>query len=138
METWQLDFYGCQGFMQKCLSATFLGNQAYNTKYGYIKLNIIGIKRELVAQFGLGVLEIVSGVNDISIKCWTIIVEGLLGWVEWWLEELEVPVMSNNTFGDPEILGIVNNISVDTKVWNWIVDWIWELLMLVLVLSASS
>jgi hypothetical protein len=91
-----------------------------------------------VAHSGFGALQVISGINDITIKLWCSIIDGLLSWVKRWLFELEVPVVSNNTLSNIKILVVIKNFMVNSEVWNWVVNVIRELLVLVLVLSASS
>jgi hypothetical protein len=101
-------------------------------------LEIIVIEDELVTHLGLGVLEVVSGVNNVAVKLWTIVVQDLLGWVDGWLLHLEVPLVSDDSFGNLQGVVIGNNVVVHSIVWNWIVNWVWQLLVSVLELSATS
>jgi len=91
-----------------------------------------------MGELSLGVSEVLSGVNNILIKSWCTVVHSLQCWVHWWLLEFKVPVVSNDTFGNLKVISVVDNFVVDTEAWDWVVNWIWELLVSVEILGASG
>ena len=92
-----------------------------------------------VLQHALGCRKICFWVNDITIKLWGIVVHHLLSWIGVFCLINTLPLMSNNTFGNFEVVKWSHDVSVHTVVWDckilWVVDFlgIW-----VLVLTTSS
>jgi hypothetical protein len=103
-----------------------------------LKLDSGVINGELVVQSSLGILEVGDGSDDIAVKIWLVIIQGLLSWVNWWLLEMEVPVVSNDSLSLLERVEVGLDIVIGTEVWDWVVNWVWGLLLWVLVLSATS
>jgi len=101
-------------------------------------LEIIRIEDKFVALLDFGGLEVGSGVNNVAIELWAIVVQDFLGWVDWGFLHLEIPLLSNDTFGNLEGVVVGNNVMVHSIVWNCVVNWIWEFLMGMLELSATS
>jgi len=93
----------------------------------------------LVAHLVLDEVEVDLSIGHFSLEFWGVIVEGLLCWVQWWLLKDEVPVMSDNLFGDWKVLVVLDDIGVlITPVGNWVVHVVTWVLLWVLVLTASS
>jgi len=95
----------------------------------------------VVAEVLLGVGEVLVGGDDVTIKLWSEVIVNVLGWV--------VPFGLGSISSDPEfvrllglsnseIIEVINDVSVNTEVWNSVVDLVTEWLLLVLVLSAAS
>jgi len=95
----------------------------------------------VVAEVLLSVGEVLVGGDDITIKLWSEVIVNVLGWVVPFglgsissdLEFVRLLGLSNS-----EISEVINDVSVNTEVWNSVVDLVTEWLLLVLVLSAAS
>jgi len=93
----------------------------------------------LVVHLVLDEVEVDLGVGHFTLELWRVVVEGLLGWVEWWLLENEVPVVTNDLLGDWEVFVVLDDVGVlITPVGNWVVHVVTWVLLWVLVLTASS
>ena len=94
-----------------------------------------------MTKFGLGVGKVLSSGDHVTSELWSEVVKGILGdVVPFGLGSLgsEFPLVSEVGLGISEGGGVVNDILVDSVVWNWIVQWISEWSLLVLVLGASG
>jgi hypothetical protein len=68
------------------------------------------------------------------------VVEGLLGWVDWGFKHLEVPVVVSDFLSSGETLEAGNDVVINSKVWDWVIDWValWSLWPEVLVASSRG
>jgi len=80
----------------------------------------------------------VLGSNHVTIENWVIIVHSLLGWVDWWLLKLEVPVVSNDLLSNGKISEVIIDVFICAEVDDWVINVVSSLLLGVLVLGASS
>jgi len=98
-------------------------------------------KGPVVAEVLLGVSEVLVGGDNVTVEFWGEVVIDVLGWV--------VPSGLGGISSDPEfvrLLGfgnfeiseVINDVSVNTEVWNSVVDLVTEWLLLVLVLGAAG
>jgi len=94
-----------------------------------------------VAEVGFGVLEVLQGGDGVAVQLWGEVVVDILGWV---LPlglgggGTDLEFVSDHTLGDFEIIEVIVDVLVSAEVWNWIVNLVASLLLLVLVLSAAS
>ena len=93
-----------------------------------------------MTEFTLDEVKIGGSIMHVSIEFWGIVVISLLGWVL----PLGLGFISSHdefvlkhTFSNSEVLMSAKNISIDTKIWDWIILIITCFLLLVLVLVAS-
>jgi len=95
----------------------------------------------MMAQVFLGISKVLVGCDDITIELWSEVVVNILGYVMPFLLgsfSSEIKLVLLHSFGKLEGSVIINDISINSEVWNWIVDFISTLLLLVLVLIASG
>jgi len=95
------------------------------------------IDHPLVAKIALGIFQVLGGGDHITIKSGSEVVVNILGWVLPFRVG-EVELVTNHTFGSLERSKVVVDIIVGSKVWDEVVDVVSELLLLVLVLGATS
>jgi len=98
-------------------------------------------KGPVVAEVLLGVSEVLVGGDNVTVEFWGEVVIDVLGWVvpsglRSFSSDLEFVRLLG--FGNFEISEVINDVSVNTEVWNSVVDLVSEWLLLVLVLSAAS
>jgi len=94
-----------------------------------------------VVEILLGVSEVLVGSDDVAIKLWSEVVVNILGWVVplglgCFSSELELVRL--HALGKLKRSVVVDDIGINTEVWNWVVDLVTERLLLVLVLGATS
>jgi len=91
-----------------------------------------------MTELVLSEFKALSGSDHIVFKLWGVVIFGLLSWVKWWILEDKVPVMTNDFLSDWEIFIVVNDISINTKIYNWVVLVVTWILLWVFVLVATS
>ena len=103
--------------------------------------NLQIINDPFVLEPGLGVVEVLIGGDHVTVKGWSEVIQGVLGFVVPFglgFFGSELPMMVDH-LGSESLVGQgVDHIGIWTKVWNWVVDFVTELWFLVLVLIASS
>ena len=134
---WVVDLVAEWLLLMLVLSAT-------SRRADWIRSNV-GIKLDcklpMVAKILLGVSEVLVGGDHVAIKLWSEVVIDILGWV--------VPLFLGSLSSQYKLVGfhalgkfkrsvIVDNVSVNTKVWHWVVDLVSQWLLFVLVLGAAS
>jgi len=95
----------------------------------------------MMAQICLGISKVLVGGDNITIELWSEVVVNVLGNVMPFLLgsfSTQSKLVLLHSFGKLKRSVIINDISINSEVWNWIVDFISTLLLLVLVLIASS
>ena len=89
----------------------------------------------------LGVSQVLVGGDNVAIKLWSEVIVDILSWV--------MPLSLGGLSSELKLVGlhalselkrsvVVDDISINTEVWYWIVDLVTQWLLLVLVLSATS
>lgn len=99
-------------------------------------MNILLLWKIPLTELLLSVLEVGEGGSNIVID-WSS--ESIVSWLWsalWWGNV--VPLMAEVLLGPLEGSIDIVDIVGSSEVWNWIVDWVSELLLLMLVLGASS
>jgi len=95
----------------------------------------------LVTEFAFDEVEVGGSILHVFVELWRVIVIGLLGFVLplglGFIGSHDELVL-NNTFGNGEIFMSTNDVFVNTKINNWIVLVITWILLLVLILVAST
>ena len=95
----------------------------------------------MVTKVSLGVSQVLVGGDNVAIKLWSKVIVDILSWV--------VPLSLGGLSSKLKLVGlhalselkrsvVVDDISINTEVWYWIVDLVTQWLLLVLVLSAAS
>jgi len=95
----------------------------------------------VMSEVGLSISEVLVGGNDITVELWSEVVVNVLSWVVPFglgcigseLEFVRLLGLSNSKISE-----VINDVSVNTEVWNSVVDLVTEWLLLMLVLGASS
>jgi hypothetical protein len=134
---WVVDLVAEWLLLMLVLSAT-------SRRADWIRSNV-GIKLDcklpMVAKILLGVSEVLVGRDDITIELRSEVVVDILGWV---LPlglgggGTNLELVTDHLLGEREGLEVIVDVLVSSEVWNWVVDVVAELGLLVLVLSASS
>ena len=96
------------------------------------------VKVKNVLLLVLSGVHVGKRVDDVSVKFWLVIIQDLLGWVNWRWLELEVPLVSNDILSNLNAVGVIENVIVNSIVWDWVVHWVSSSLLWVLVLGASG
>ena len=94
-----------------------------------------------MAEVLLGVSEVLVSGDDVTVKLWSEVVVNVLSWVvPFGLGGLgtELELVRLHGFGKLKRSVVVDDVGINTEVWNWVVDLVSEWLLLVLVLSATS
>jgi len=98
-------------------------------------------KSPVVTEVGLGIGQVLVGGDNITIELRSEVVIDILGWVvPFGLGSIssKSKLVRFHTLGSGERSVVINDVSVNTEVWNSIVDLVTEWLLLVLVLGAAS
>jgi hypothetical protein len=95
----------------------------------------------VMVQVLLSVCQVLVCRDDVSIKLWSEVVVDILGWVVplslgGFGTELEL--MALHALGKLKRGVVIDDVSVNTEVWHWVVDLVTEWLLFVLVLGAAS
>ena len=104
-----------------------------------IKLDIID--NPLVLEVLLGITKVLHGGNDITVQGWVEVVVNILGWVVPLLlrgSGTNLEFMTDHAFSESQGGEVIVDVVISAEVWNSIVDFVTECLLLVLVLSATS
>ena len=94
-----------------------------------------------MAELSLGEVEVRPGGDDVLVKGWVEVVVSVLGFVGPLLlrgSGTDLELVTNHTLGKCNRGEVIVDVVVSAKVWNWIVDLVAQILLLVLVLGASG
>jgi len=94
-----------------------------------------------VAEDVLRIGEVLSGRDHITIKLWSKVVVGVLGWVvPFSLGSISshFKIMTESTLRDFEGVVGLKDFVINSEVWDWVVDVVATCLLLVLVLGATG
>jgi len=76
--------------------------------------------------------------DHVTIELGAVVVFSFLGWVKWWFLKFEVPLMADDLLSNTQVSEMIRDISVFSKVDNWVINIVTSFLLWMLVLVASS
>ena len=95
----------------------------------------------LVTEFAFDEVEVGGSILHVFVELWRVIVIGLLGFVlplGLGFVGSHNKLVLEHTFGDGEVLVSTDDVFIDTKINNWVIFIITWILLLVLILVATT
>ena len=87
----------------------------------------------------LGILQILLGINNVSIEFWFEVIKNFLRWVSVLVLIDTDPVVADDLLSDAQVLEISLDISIHAEIWYTIVHWVGNFFgFWVLVLSTAG
>ena len=117
---------------------------AAGRRANWIRFNIgieLNCKSPVVTEVLLSVGKVLVGGDNVAIELWSEVIIDILSWVvPLGLGSLGTQLKSVglHALGEFERGMVIEDVGVDAKVWNWVVDLVSQWLLLMLVLSAAS
>jgi hypothetical protein len=94
-----------------------------------------------VSKNFFGIIKVLHGADDVAVKSWVEVIISVLGWIGplgFRGSGTNLESVTNHTFSSFQGGEVVVNIIISTEVWNWIVNFVSKVLLLMLELSATS